>query len=146
MTAPCLNCNTVMLADCKMVTVGDGFICMACAEVIARLVAQREDVYVAPPVETPAVAGNIVSFDEYSPHSAGKARCLDCRHEWIAVNRTGGRWIECPKCTLFRGRFVGQHERDDPAWHCQCNNDLFYVTPEGIYCPNCGEWQNLGGK
>jgi ribosomal protein S27E len=141
MTAPCLNCNAVMLAGCKMVTVGNGFICMACAEVIARLVVQQA-IPAGPPVETPPVAGNIISLDDYLPHSTGRARCLDCKHEWIAVSRTGYRWLECPSCSLYRGRFIGQHERDEPHLHChECNNELFYVLAEGVYCPNCGEWQ-----
>lgn len=76
-----------------------------------------------------------------SPHSTGKARCLDCRHEWTAVAPVGVLWLECPACTLERGRFVAQHERDEPHWHCLCGNTLFYVVRDGYYCPNCGTAQ-----
>lgn len=77
------------------------------------------------------------------PHSRGKARCLnqDCKHEWQAVAPSGTTWMECPKCTLYRGRFIGQHEREEPHWHCKCGNELFNVVKDGYYCPNCGAWQ-----
>jgi hypothetical protein len=76
------------------------------------------------------------------PRLSGKARCLACRHEWVAVAPVGTRWMECPSCTLERGRFVAQVERNCAHWHCGCGCDLFYVVEDGIYCPNCGEWQH----
>lgn len=76
------------------------------------------------------------------PHLQGKARCVACKHEWQAVAPHGTTWLECPECHIFRGRFVGQCERDEPHWHCNCGNDLFYATARGFYCPNCGEWQS----
>ena len=79
---------------------------------------------------------------EREPHSAGKARCLACKHEWVAVAPIGVTWMECPSCTLERGRFIAQHERDGEHWNCNCGCDLFYATPDGFYCPNCGEWQH----
>lgn len=73
--------------------------------------------------------------------SQGAARCLDCRHEWQAVAPAGTLWLDCPACTLTRGRFVGQHEWSGPHWHCNCGNDLFYVREDDFYCPNCGTTQ-----
>lgn len=90
---------------------------------------------------TAKASNRVVSLDERRPHNAGQARCLDCKHEWAAVCPVGTTWLECPACTLFRGRMIGQHERDGPHWFCHCGNELFYVTPDGTYCPNCGEWQ-----
>lgn len=91
--------------------------------------------------------GDIIDFamakEEREPHSAGLARCLACKHEWQAVAPTGTTWLECPECSLFRGRFIGQHTRDTPHLHCECGNNLFSVTREGTYCPNCGAWQEL---
>lgn len=75
------------------------------------------------------------------PHLSGAARCLACRHEWVAVAPTGVTWMECPACTLERGRMVAQAERNEPHWHCGCGNDLFFVVADGMYCPNCGDWQ-----
>ena len=80
--------------------------------------------------------------EDRTPHSSGKARCLACKQEWMAVAPTGVTWMECPSCSLERGRFVAQHERDGLHWHCNCGNDLFYVVKDGYYCPNCGDWQS----
>ena len=89
--------------------------------------------------------GNVVDFasakEAREPHNTGKARCIDCKHEWVAVAPVGTVWLICPACVLERGRFIYQHQREGAHWTCHCNNDLFYVTPEGCYCPNCGEWQ-----
>lgn len=79
--------------------------------------------------------------EKRTPHSAGRARCLACKHEWVAVAPTGVTWMECPACLLERGRFVGQHEVEGPHWFCPCGNNLYFATPEGLYCPNCGLWQ-----
>ncbi len=76
------------------------------------------------------------------PHLSGRALCLSCRHEWVAVAPIGAVWLECPSCHLERGRFIAQVCRDGDHWHCNCGNNLFYVTADGFYCPNCGEWQN----
>ena len=78
--------------------------------------------------------------EENMPHVSGIAICLDCKHEWAAVAPVGVVWLECPSCSLARGRFKYQHERDGEQWKCNCGNDLFHVKPEGIYCPNCGVW------
>lgn len=76
---------------------------------------------------------------EREPHLSGRAICLACRHEWVAVAPIEVIWLECPACTLERGRFVGAAvKEDDKHWHCKCGNDLFRVTPGGYYCPNCG--------
>lgn len=87
----------------------------------------------------------IVSLTEYretnSPHLSGQAFCLDCQHEWVAVVPIGTLWLECPSCTLVRGRLKFQCERVGEQWECGCGNDLFHVTPDGVYCPNCGAWQ-----
>lgn len=80
--------------------------------------------------------------EERKPHMTGPARCLDCKHEWVAVAPVGTIWMECPKCSLIRGRFVNQVERDGDHWVCNCGNDLFYVTSDGAYCPNCGGWHD----
>lgn len=75
------------------------------------------------------------------PHVAGPARCLACKHEWAAVAPTGTLWLECPECSLLRGRFLWPVERSGlPHWVCGCGNDVFHVTPQGYYCPNCGVW------
>jgi len=85
---------------------------------------------------------NVVSFQDakkaLSPHSYGRAFCLDCKHEWITVVLLGTIWLECPACGLTRGRLRYQHEYEGPHWNCACGNDLFYVMESKVYCPNCG--------
>jgi hypothetical protein len=78
---------------------------------------------------------------EREPHLNGNARCLACKHEWVAVAPIIVTSMERPEYPLERGRYVVQFERDGEHWHCNCGNDLFYSTPDGFYCPNCGEWQ-----
>jgi DNA-directed RNA polymerase subunit RPC12/RpoP len=73
---------------------------------------------------------------------AGKARCLDCHHEWDAWAPIGTTWLECPDCSLMKGRFIFPVERKNDSWECNCGNDLFRATRQGFYCPNCGEWQH----
>lgn len=77
---------------------------------------------------------------EREPHSSGLAVCLDCKHEWQAVAPADIQWLECPECGLVRGRFKFQFEKDCKHLVCDCGNDLFHVTLEGTYCPNCGVW------
>ena len=83
----------------------------------------------------------VINLDSARPHLTGKARCLACNYEWVAAAPLGTVWLECPSCSLERGRFVAQVQRDTFHWICDCGCDLFYATQEGIYCPNCGTWQ-----
>ena len=80
---------------------------------------------------------------ELDPHISGDARCLACQHEWVAIAPIGTIWLECPACSLDRGRYIAQALRDGDHWHCACGCDLFYVTDAGVYCPNCGAWQDF---
>ena len=86
---------------------------------------------------------SVVELDEYRPHNSGKARCLTCSHEHVAVAPVGVTWMECPACHTFKATWVGACQRDGLEWQCKCGNDLFHVKPEGTYCPHCGEWQKF---
>lgn len=77
------------------------------------------------------------------PHLSGRAICLSCRNEWVAVAPVGSVWLDCPECGLQRGRFMAQCEVETKHWFCNCGNDLFHATPEGFYCPNCGTWHTF---
>lgn len=46
--------------------------------------------------------------------------------------------IDFAQAKQERGRMIAQVQRDCLHWVCDCSNDLFYVTQEGYYCPNCG--------
>ena len=78
---------------------------------------------------------------EQAPHSAGPARCLHCRHEWVAVVPAGSYHLECPSCGLMYGALI--HAVHAAAGEyviacsvCQC--DLFFVMAPGVLrCHRC---------
>lgn len=77
------------------------------------------------------------------PHNEGAARCMACRHEWVAVAPAGQEDLECPSCGRMFGRFLYPFSPDTARWVCACDNDLFIVTPAGTFCPACGTWQSF---
>lgn len=66
------------------------------------------------------------------------AKCMSCKHEWQAEAPLGTVWLDCPACTLNCGRFIGTVSYEGDHWHCNCGNNLFYITPTKTYCPCCG--------
>ena len=80
--------------------------------------------------------------EENTPHLSGEARCIACKHEWVAVCPTSVAFFECPNCGLHKGSMKFEVIRDGPHWKCNCGNDLFFMMPSGMYCPVCGEFQN----
>ena len=73
----------------------------------------------------------------------GPAFCIACDHNWSAVAPTGTTELECPNCHAVKGHWkfefypsVGQSVRE-----CNCGNQLFYLTPDGHMCANCGVYQ-----
>jgi predicted RNA-binding Zn-ribbon protein involved in translation (DUF1610 family) len=79
--------------------------------------------------------------EENAPHNQGKARCMACGHEEETVAPTGVVWMECSACHAMKKLFIHDCQRYGKEWTCNCGNDLFRITPEGVYCPNCGDWQ-----
>lgn len=84
---------------------------------------------------------DIINLDDKRPHLSGNAKCLGCGHIWVAVAPIGTIWLECPNCSSIKGRHIYPVERSVDRWVCNCGNDLFYMSINGVYCPNCGEWQ-----
>lgn len=77
-------------------------------------------------------------------HGQSEAFCMQCGHVWQAVAPIGTTRFECPECHSMKGlwRFefapsVGQMVRE-----CNCGNQLFYLTPDGHMCANCGTYQS----
>lgn len=88
---------------------------------------------------------SVVQLSDHRPHLSGEAICIDCGFKWIAVAPVGTDWLECPECGLMRSRMKYPVIRGDTAhWTCKCGNDLFYITPDFTYCPNCGGVQRIG--
>lgn len=80
--------------------------------------------------------------EKHDPHTSGQARCLGCKHEWVAVAPVGTYWLQCPHCSRNLGKYIFAFNfPDDLHWTCKCGNDLFYAMNDGYYCPNCGEIQ-----
>jgi predicted RNA-binding Zn-ribbon protein involved in translation (DUF1610 family) len=73
-------------------------------------------------------------------HISGNAECLSCGNEWVVFAPVGVVWFECPKCHMQKGCMKGPCERAGLHWTCGCGNRLFYLTPDGEYCPRCGIW------
>lgn len=104
-----------------------------------------------PPRKAPTIAGvDSANGEDHTAHSfTGAARCMKCRHEWTAtvpiVNPTESLkipWLQCPKCDCNHGFLVYPFERAGAMhWTCRCGNDLFYLTPDGAYCPSCNTTQ-----
>ena len=82
--------------------------------------------------------------DPIDPHNSGKARCAECKYEWIAVAPTGTVALDCPQCESGKGyfRFPCYPEGED-IWQCHCGCDVFVVVKsKGYMCWRCGEYQN----
>jgi hypothetical protein len=77
------------------------------------------------------------------PHGTGEAFCYQCKHEWIAVAPVGTVQLECPNCLTMKGLFkFGFNVSDgELVRECNCGNQLFYLTPDGHLCANCGTYQ-----
>lgn len=82
--------------------------------------------------------------EDNSPHMAGPAVCLACGHKWTAVSPSGVTILECPSCHLEKGVYEGLAQVDGPHWACGCGNQFFLISPQGIYCPLCGVYQDWG--
>lgn len=88
--------------------------------------------------------GSVVEFkrpEKELPHATGEAFCARCDHTWVAVAPVGTTLFECPNCHTHGGMFKFMCAPEAPVWNCPCGNQLFYITTEGHFCPNCGIWQ-----
>ncbi|WP_051261709.1 helix-turn-helix domain-containing protein [Desulfovibrio inopinatus] len=93
------------------------------------------------PIKSPPK--NVINFPtspKHSPHVSGEAVCLNCKHEWISIAPVGTTWLECPNCGLHKG--AGKYPViPQEYWQCTCGMELFYITPKGAMCPQCGKMQ-----
>ena len=84
--------------------------------------------------------GDVVSFFDRAPHSAGRAKCLGCSHEWDAVAAIGSECLECHECGMHKGEFMGNYvpSVEDDVYVCNCGSDSFFVLRTGVFCRGCG--------
>jgi len=87
--------------------------------------------------------GRPVSAEPDVQTGVGPAFCVNCKHEWIATAPTGTTVFECPSCQRVTGHFKFEFApaEDQLVRECNCGNHLFYLTPEGHLCANCGRYQ-----
>jgi len=85
----------------------------------------------------------IINLQEHRPHMAGTARCMNCKHEWVAVAPQGTATLDCPECECWKGVWKGAclSEAKD-LWTCKCGNEYFVIHIDRIMCANCGESQH----
>lgn len=89
---------------------------------------------------------NIIQFKPpavVERHGSGEAFCIQCGHTWHAVAPVGTVDLECPSCRTMKGkwRFEFQPTPGTLVRECNCGNQLFYLTPAGHLCANCGFYQ-----
>ncbi len=85
---------------------------------------------------------NVVPFNapKSEKHMSGPAFCAACKHRWTAVAIIGSIWLQCPNCETEKGRFEWPVlAKEVSHFECNCGNDLFHITEEYVYCPNCGQ-------
>lgn len=75
---------------------------------------------------------------ERNPHRSGQARCLNCKHTWVAVAPIGTTVLECIQCKTSQGVFIGIATTDNQQWQCACAEFTFFIDARGPYCAHCG--------
>lgn len=91
------------------------------------------------------MTGEVIPFRQPEPdpqHGCGEAFCIACGHTWIGVAPTGTVHLECPGCGAHKGRWKFEFYPTELVRTCNCGNQLFYLTPEGHLCANCGMYQS----
>jgi hypothetical protein len=85
------------------------------------------------------------------PHLAGKAVCLGCRHEWVAVAPVGTVALTCPACGTNKGVMLNLVSVEEPmsVWTCNCGCEIFKIVGDAnkrfshVMCLHCGAAQDF---
>jgi hypothetical protein len=83
----------------------------------------------------------VINFGDYKPHLSGPVRCLNCKHEWIAIAPMGTfAELECPECGFLKGIYVGLFDVEDGVerFLCNCGCDCFLIMVGQFQCIQCG--------
>lgn len=81
----------------------------------------------------------IISGETTEASVSGTCFCIACQFEWFYELPSGVTEFECPNCKTMKGRMKYECLRFEEAhFTCNCGNQYFLITPERIYCPNCG--------
>lgn len=84
---------------------------------------------------------NVIEFGRKEKWASGVTICMSCRHEEVTVAPLGVIDMECSACGSMKSRWKGEFRPDDDVSTCKCGNQMFYMTPQGHFCPNCGDYQ-----
>ncbi len=84
-------------------------------------------------------------------HGTGKAKCLACKHEWVAVAPLPVTAdLECPACGASRGVYQYPFDAapDSAEWTCRCGNTLHKLIvradhTEYALCVGCGNAKTI---
>lgn len=82
-------------------------------------------------------------YNDNIPWVTNKAMCLACGYEWSAVAEAGVDVLKCPNCGLKKGYMESDFAPNCEILECNCGCQLFLVTRNGIFCPNCGEQETF---
>jgi hypothetical protein len=77
---------------------------------------------------------------ERGSHLSGEAICIHCKHEFVAVAPVGTINMTCPSCGTEKALFKHPCE-PTVAWVCQCGCHIFMLSPQGVICYECGDYQ-----
>ena len=93
--------------------------------------------------------GEIVAlFKKTEQTAVGEAFCIQCKHTWIATAPTGVVDLECPECGTFKGKYKFEFTPQKGTFvrECNCGNQLFYLTPDGICVPTAKSTRDTDAK
>lgn len=81
-----------------------------------------------------------------SPHCAGEAKCMECKHEWVFTAPWPVDNLECPSCGISKGRPKYPYgptsaESYPICGQCQCEHlrPFFRGGKTYVICENCGQ-------
>lgn len=80
--------------------------------------------------------------EERTPHWAGPAICIGCRHEWQAVAPLGSYTaLECPQCRFPKGvnKWPFGSAEGDAEFRCNCGCEAMtvYRRKDGRFFTRC---------
>lgn len=81
--------------------------------------------------------GEVVEFKQ-RPFTIGPCVCIECKHKWMGVVPAGESILERPNCRTMKGTREGLIYPPQSFVVCQCDCDLFRLTPQGASCSYCG--------
>lgn len=87
---------------------------------------------------------------EKERHYSGEARCIRCKHEWVAVAKVGDIFLECPSCECISGVPKHPFMADEGCliFVCEnCTSEFFYIEKykgeTAICCGGCGDHKSI---